>query len=310
MKNPNPDMLLYIGMADAYAAGAEYLKFPDDNAVRARCLQFECYIGHPLHKARPGVYTDDTEMSVANARVLTEADASYAPLSFATAYVREFLRGGCRKGYSRKFQAFLESVTSGEEFMARISPDSDKNGACMRAMPLGVLPTVPLTLEIADLQARITHDTPEGRFSARAVALMSHFALYEPHPLDDIGDYCMDHLGSEELARFGYVFAEPWGGGPVETTERASVAITTVHAVADVIVREKSLMDMLDRVIRWGGDTDSVAAVAWGIASTRYRGEKLPDFLERELEGGDPTTGAAYLRDIGAALMMKFAERP
>jgi ADP-ribosylglycohydrolase len=89
--------------------------------------------------------------------------------------------------------------------------------------------------------------------------------------------------------------------------EYASVAITTVHAVTDVIVREKSLMGMLGRVIRWGGDTDSVAVIAWGIASARFRGEKLPEFLERDLEGGNATTGADYLRQTGAALMARFA---
>lgn len=307
MKNPNPDMLLYIGMADACAAATEYLRFPDDAAVLDECLKFRRYVGHPTHNVdRPGIYTDDTEMSVANSRVLVENERPHTPLMFADAYVREFRRGGCRKGYSRKFQAFLERVESGEQFLAEISPDSNKNGACMRAMPLGALPTVELVLETADQQARLTHDTPEGRFSARAVALMSHFALYLNHPLADIHDYCMDNLPADDLHRFGRVFVEPWDESPVRTTPEATVAIATVHAVADVIVREQSLMAMLERVILWGGDTDSVAAVAWGIASSRYRGEKLPEFLERGLENGNPTTGAVYLRDLGAQLMARF----
>lgn len=307
MKHPNPDMLLYIGMADACAAGAEYLKFPRDNGVRARCLQFDCYVSHPTHLGHPGLYTDDTEMSAANARVLIEQEPPYTAKMFADAYVREFRRGGCRKGYSRKFQAFLESIDMGEAFLARIDPVSDKNGAAMRAMPVGVLPTVQRTLEVADQQARLTHDTAAGRFSARAVALMSHFALYEDHPLEDIRDYCMDNLPAEDLQRFGHVFAEPWPGGPVETTETAPVSITTVHAVVAAVTGQPTLMAMLGRIIRWGGDTDSVAAIAWGIASARFRGERLPDFLEKDLEGGDPSTGPAYLRDLGSQLIVRFS---
>lgn len=307
MKNPNPDLLLYIAMADACAAGAEYLKFPRDDAVRDACLGFERYVSHPTHQGHPGLYTDDTEMSAANARVLIEQEPPYTTKMFADAYVREFLRGGRRKGYSRKFQTLLESISSGDEFMERVVPSSDKNGAAMRAMPIGALPTAQLVLDVADFQARLTHDTPEGRFSAKAVALMSHFALYEDHPLEDVADYCMDHLPADELKHFGHVFAEPWSGEPVTTTERTPVSITTVHAVVDVVMSETSLMDMLARIIRWGGDTDSVAAIAWGIASARFRGEKLPEFLERDLEGGNTSTGADYLRQTGAALMARFA---
>lgn len=302
MRNSNPNMLLYIGMGDAYAAAVEY-----NNTLHDACLMFQQYLSHPTHRNVPGTYTDDTEMSAANTKVLLQYDEPFTPLMFAEAYVREFQRGGRRNGYSRGFQGLLEYVRTGKELLEKIRPDSTKNGAAMRSVPFGVLPTVEQVLAVATLQARITHDTLEGRFSARAVALMSHAVLYEDMVfLPDLGDYCKKHLPQEDVRRFGYVFSESWPGTPVKQYTGASVAITTVHAVVDVLARENSLMGIMRRIITWGGDTDSVAAIAWGIASARYQDEKLPAFMERDLEGGNSKTGAVYLRLLGEKLMYKY----
>ena len=301
MQHRNPGMLLRIAMADACAMAVEY-----NDALLAECLKFQGYLAHPTHGLLPGDYTDDTEMSIANTKVLIQHSRHFTPLMFAEAYVNEFQLGGRRKGYSRAFQNILERVSTGEELLATVKGDSTKNGAAMRAVPFGVLPIIEPMLELATMQACITHDTHEGRFSARAVALMSHFALYTDLHFSCIGDYCLRRLPPEDARCFGYVFSQPWPGTPVKEYPWASVAITTVHAVADVLAREQSLMDILKRVIIWGGDTDSVAAIAWGIASARYQDERLPAFFERDLEARNPFSCAAYLRVLGEQLMDKY----
>ena len=305
---PNNAQLLYIAMADAYAMATEYIKRPRDEATHLAALEFERYVAHPTHTDhKASHYTDDAEMSCANAQVLIRCGHEAIPLDFANAYVAEFARGGRRTGYSRGFQSILERVTSGAELVSVLRPDSKKNGAAMRAVPLGVLRDPATCVRLATMQARITHDTPEGRLSARAVALMSHYALYEPGPLSDLPAFCLDCLPKEDTQRFGDVFRRLWNAGPVTSTATHSVGVTTVHAVVTLLAREKSLMAMLEQVIRWGGDTDSVAAIAWGIASARMQDERLPDFLERDLESGSPHTGAAYLRALGTQLMAAHA---
>ncbi len=300
MRFSNPNMLLYIAMADATAEAVEY-----NRTLETKCLEFQGYLAHPTHGLRAGSYTDDTEMSVANTQVLTQLNEPFTPLIFADAYVYEFQRGGRRKGYSPGFQSVLERVHTGEELLEVLKPDSTKNGAAMRAVPIGVLPTMEKVLEVATLQASITHDTPEGRFSARAVALMSHIALYENISPPGLGEHCQWYL-PEEDKYFRHVLTQPWPGGPIKASPGTSVAIATVQAVATVLVQEKSLMGILKQVIEWGGDTDSVAAIAWGIASARYQGEKLPEFMERDLEGGSKQTGVQHLRKLGALLMDKY----
>lgn len=305
MRHPDPSMLVRIAIADAVASATEYIRLPREAAIRSRALALSGYVAHPTHGHVAGRYTDDAEMSVANARVLVEYDPPFVPFHFADAWVREFERGGRRSGYARRFQAFLECVTDGHEFLDRIVPRSDKNGAAMRASVFGVLPTVEETLAAATTQAAVTHDTPAGRFSSRAVALLARFSLYEDAPLRSAPGYALRHLPAEDAPFFDALLRN-WRGDPV-TGGRAPVSVATVQAAATLVARERTLMGMLRRCMEWGGDTDSVAAIAWGIASPRFQDERLPDWMERDLEGGSRDTGAPALRALGERLMSKYA---
>ncbi len=308
MRHPNPDILLYIAMADAYAAAVEYL---DQNLqqedLREQALLFERYLARPKGNLAAGEYTDDTEMSIANVRVLLAHRPPYTAREFADAYVTEFRYGGMREGYASGFYRFLCKVTSGQEFQEQIQPHSTRNGAAMRAVPIGVLPSVEQVLAVARTQAQLTHDTPEGIFSAQVVALLSHYALWAARPLAEAGAWCATILSdtTDERVRehVPQIFWQPWPRMHVHTEPYGSTALTTVHAVVHLLREERSLMGMLRRVIEWGGDTDSVAAIAWGIASARYAGESLPAFMEEDLEAGNMNTSPRRLRRLGKALM-------
>jgi ADP-ribosylglycohydrolase len=299
MKHPNPNMLLRIAQGDAFCAATEYLEFPRDQAVKDEALRFRKFGQNPKHlDLKPGWYTDDTQMSCAVAEVLISGQP-YTREKFTDAFVRCFKRDE-RKGYSQGFQVFLESISSGEEFLAKINPDSDKNGAAMRAVPLGVLPTVEEVLAVAEVQAKLTHDTPDGILSAQAVALMSHYALYEEDSLADLVAYVEAHL-----PRFFEVSETiPWNSlvSSCEPVTGPRVGMKTAMAVMDLLLEERDLMGVLQRTIEWGGDTDSVAAIAWGIASTRMS-EAVPEFLETQLEPGRPGYGVDFLKSLGASLM-------
>lgn len=294
MKHPNPLMLLRIAQGDAYCLATEYIEFPRDKATQEEALRFEKYGRHPTHHQTVGCYSDDTQMSCAVAEVLLSG-RPFTREKFADAFVRCFKRDE-RKGYSRMFQEFLETVQSGEEFLAKINPNSDKNGAAMRAVPIGVLPTVEEVLQVAELQAKLTHDTPDGILSAQAVALMSHFALYE-----ESGFLALNRYFKTYLPELGPISRRVWPNFPGGQVTGPRVGVKTVMAVAELLMSKETLMGILERTIQWGGDTDSVAAIAWGIASTRLAGD-IPAFLEVDLEPGGKF-GVAYLKELGSKLM-------
>ena len=297
-------MLLYIAIGDTAAAAVEYVDPIEYRQLIENVLRLDGYHQHPTHlKLLPGMYTDDTQMSVAVAEVLHD----WAPLikmgghvtskeDFVHAWVRCFHRDP-RDGYARGFQLFLESHKTSESFLTDIRPDSEKNGACMRAVPIGVLNSIPMVLHAAKVQAETTHNTPIGIFSAHAVALMSHFALYRDDPFDHLLTFLEIHLPDKTLLH-QLNMHKPWCG------RVKNPATNTVHAVYHLLTHSSTLSEVLRGAIQFGGDTDSVAAIALGIASARMK-DDLPKALFDNLENGP--YGRDYLRSLGKQLMDTYA---
>ncbi len=286
-------MLLSTAQGDAYAAETEYI---DDQEIIDHALLFKSYGMHPTHKGTGGRYTDDTQMALGVSEVLI--DGTFTKEAFAEAFVRCFRRDQ-RPGYARGFQAFLERTQTGAEFLANIRPTSDKNGAAMRSVPLGVLPDVKEVLRVASLQAALTHNTPDGILSSQAVALMSHFALYTDGDFDrDMGAYLDEHLPA--FTPYAIEGGKLWPFRVVPPR----VGIRTVQAVYCLLQDGNDMLDIMRMTIDAGGDTDSVGAIVWGIASTRMK-EPLPEFFETGLERGRKY-GVDFLRNLGAELMAKY----
>ena len=139
-----------------------------------------------------GRYTDDTQMSVAVAEAILSG-ADWTPELLAECFVTAFVRDK-RVGYARNFQAFLEQTKTGGQFLQTIRPDSDKSGAAMRAVPCGVFGSIAEVRERTTLQARVTHDTPDGIDAACAAALMSHYFLYDLGPKNEVGAFLEKHV--------------------------------------------------------------------------------------------------------------------
>jgi ADP-ribosylglycohydrolase len=301
MKHPNDLMLVRIAQGDAYGMACEYIKFPRDQAVLDEALRFERYGRHPTHKLEPGQYTDDTQMSIAVSEVLLAMGPDWKSsfrvaegaddlrAQFADSFVACFKRDQ-RDGYARGFQALLEQVTDGRDLLAKINPDSDKNGACMRAVPIGVLPDPEDVVAVAGIQARITHDTVGGQQSAILVAMMSHFALHCRAPFKDFPAWSAQYINVVPHDHDGPVV------GP-------GVGLVTADAVFTLLDTETTLWGIARRALMWGGDTDSVLAIAWGIASARMS-EDLPPFFDGGLENGP--YGRTFLADLGKKLMVKY----
>jgi len=299
MRWRNDDMLLRIAQGDAYAMGYEYVKKKDAPGLLDEMLKLERFHRHPrFHTLAPGSYTDDTQQSLAIAQVIVARRNKASSHDFTDAFFECFKRDP-RDSYSRPYQAILEEARSANHMRLLTSPLSDKNGAAMRAVPIGALPHVEDVIETSIVQAQSTHNSWGGVNSAIIVALMSHFALYDRRRLVDVLGYCGQFNEAVKL------FDGPWKG-PVGLSRSdkkgLGVGMCTAWAVSTLLIEETSLTDIMKRLLVWGGDTDSVAAIAWGIASARYRDEKLPKFLEDDLERGS-LYGVDYLKTMGQALM-------
>jgi ADP-ribosylglycohydrolase len=147
----------------------------------------------------------------------------------------------------------------------------------MRVSPVGfAFDTLEETLEAAKRSAEVTHNHPHGIAGARAVAGCVFLARTE-HSKDDIRDFASRRFGYDlsrtlDEIRPGYCFDVSCQGSVPE-------AILAV-------LESTSWEDAVRKAISLGGDSDTIAAIAGGIAAPFYGG--VPTRIRAEVEARLP----------------------
>jgi ADP-ribosylglycohydrolase len=275
-------MLLEMAIGDAYGAGYEYA---EPEFVRAN-HNLTVYVPHRKYNLTPGSYTDDTQMSIANAEVICSGLVTREAL--AQAYVDCFKRD-VREGYAGGFYKFLCEVVDGSQFLATIKPTSDKSGGAMRVVPFGIYPKVETVIALATMQAAITHNTTDGINAAVTAALMAHYFLYNLGTKADLPKFLDSHVPGN--------WGETWSG---LVGEKGWMA---VRAAVTAVVAHDSLSEILRQCVDFTGDIDTVAAIALGAAAASAEVKQdLPQVLVDGLENGP------YGRDYLVALDKRLME--
>lgn len=263
-------MLTAVMIGDAYGAGFEF------KSSMLRYNDGKKYYNHPTHMAsdgsgnslRAGQYTDDTQMSLAVAETILTKD--FSKENFANHFVDAFRRDP-RKGYASRFYDFLINVKDGKDFLYKIRPNSDKNGSAMRACPIGFLSKISEVMKVCETQAKITHNTEGGIAGAQAVSLACFLLMDGVKKKDLRGE--IDRL----LPGFGFNkdFCE---NVPCNAVKTARAALTAYE-------RCDTYKKLLIEAVSYGGDTDSTASIAMGIAACDNSYSKIfPKKLESDIE--------------------------
>jgi ADP-ribosylglycohydrolase len=275
-------MLIELAIGDAYGAGFEYAP----GAFVRQHNDLTGYRQHPRHNLHPGQYTDDTQMSIAIAEAIV-ADDPWTPEHLAARFVQAFQRDP-RPGYAQRFYDFLLTVQDGHDFLQRINPASDKSGAAMRAAPIGIFPTIREVIARCQVQAALTHNTPDGINAAVAAALMSHYFLYDRGDKADLGRFLERHVPGD--------WAQPWQG------KVGASGWMSVRAAVTALVQSRTLSELLQCCIAFRGDVDTVAAIALAAAACSAEiTADLPQQLHRELEDG--AYGYRYIQQLDMELL-------
>jgi hypothetical protein len=213
-------------------------------------------------------------------------------LNLANAFVATF-KCDPRQGYAQGFQQILNEVVDGVDFLQRIQPHSNKGGGAMRALPCAYLATPEKVRDKALWQASLTHATKEGMESAAIVALLGFFCR-QGVPLESLSSFIKDYLSID---------LKPWDGKRVGNLgmEVARAAYTAL------ITSDGSASKTLIQSVAYGGDTDTVAAIAMGLASLHPSFKSKWDLsrtLYDKIEDG--AYGWPYLEEIDTALETTF----
>lgn len=280
-----------ILIGDAYGAGFE---FKNSMLIHNDGKQF---YNHPTHMAsdgssnslRSGMYTDDTQMSIAVAETIIEGD--FSKEAFAEKFVECFKRDP-RKGYANGFYNFLLGQADGSSFIKNIRPDSEKNGAAMRSVPLGFIKNISKLKEVCSTQAALTHNTKYGIDSSIIVALMSNYFLYDRGPKNELLDYLKSYFPE-------YNFEKEW------TKPVPCHGISTVLAVFTSIMSTNSLNETMIKAVSFGGDTDSVASIACGIQECNKN--HVSDFKQKLLDTCEQGNyGLNYCKELEKKLLSMY----
>ena len=253
-------MLIEIAIGDAYGAGFEFV----EEDIIKKYNKLESYYDSRIDNIRAGQYTDDTQMSLAIAELLID-EVEWEKENITKYFLNVFDRDK-RQGYAKGFYNFLIENNDVESFLNNINPESVRNGAAMRSVPLSYIKNKEELKEKAKIQASITHNTHEGIVSSQSVALIGHYFLYENINKHEIRDKLLMEI--KEIYR-------------TDKTDRVACdAIDTVDAVLTVLLKSNTFSEILINSIELGGDTDSVASIALGLASLSNQfTNDLPEFL-------------------------------
>lgn len=276
-------MLTEIAIADAYGAGFEFCS--EDKIISQNNL--DLYSKHELYDIL-GKYTDDTQMSIAIVEFIL-SDQEWNKENIASKFIECFKRD-VRLGYSEGFFNLLSKVESSKDLLELIIPTSERNGAAMRSVPIGFLKNKEDVIALAKLQAQVTHDSPIGIQSSCAVALAAHFGTHQKGSISDLESF----LESEQYGNWDYNWKD-----------RVSLnAYDTVSAALTCLLKHSCLSELLKSCINLGGDTDSVAAIAVGLATCfREYKKDLPIQLYNNLN--EDRYGISFLLDLESKFLEK-----
>ena len=263
-------LLLGGAVGDALGAPLEFMTAGEIVAKHGRVTEM---LGGGWLRLKPGQVTDDTEMSRCVARGVVRAGGWSRD-----AVAREFaawLRSKpidvgdtCRRGI-RAFMLHGQLVTPPNEWDAG-------NGALMRMAPVALctLGDEALLARCTMEQAHLTHNNPVSDAACLTYGRMVQLAL----------------LGAEKgrlrreadrlVTAFPTFHFDPYPG------LASGYVVDTLQTVLHYFFRSRSFEECVVATANQGGDADTTAAIAGGLAGAYYGREEIPGRWLKRLDKG------------------------
>lgn len=216
-------------------------------------------------------FTDDTVLTIALAHsILYNEDFTFL--------LKQYYRQYPDAGYGGAFKKWAAGGS--------LEPyNSWGNGSAMRVSPVGwAYNTIDEVLEQARLSAHVTHNHPEGILGAQAVAA-SIFLARTGQSKEGIRAYVED--------TFGYDLSDTIAN--LRATYKFDVSCQgSVPQALIAFLESEGYEDCVRKAVSIGGDSDTIACMAGGIAQAFYGG--VPDKIKREMYArlDEPLTEIAF----------------
>ena len=218
-------------------------------------------------------FTDDTVCTVAIADALIH---DKDPASTLRGWCRRYWDNG---GWGQRFAEWIATDGMGPY-------NSLGNGAAMRVSAAGLLArSTGEAIELSDRVTAVTHNHPEGLRGAAATAVAIHLAR-SGHPARAIRDavtrqFHYDLSRSVDDIRPTYVYNE--------------LSQDTVPQALTCALEATDYEDAIRNAISIGGDSDTIAAIAGGVAEALFG---IPDGIATKAWSYLPEDMRAVLHDL------------
>lgn len=208
--------------------------------------------------------TDDSTLTVAVGEWMLDresVDISQSLIKWASEYPHA--------GYGSSFKRFVSKGS-------KVYPGSTHNGAVMRVSPVGYLASsLEECLQLARESALPSHDSPQAIAGAQAAAAAIYMALHGSSK-DQIRDYLEGQFGYDLHRSYETIRAEVQHARSLRGIDYEAYhyrLIGAEPAVQDALIaflEGKDYEDVIRKAIYIGGDADTEAAIAGGIAAAYY----------------------------------------
>ena len=258
------DAILGLAIGDALGVPYEFKK-------RGTFLCTDM-IGYGTHSQPQGTWSDDTSMVLATLDSLKSNDGKIVPTDMFERF-KHWLRNNEYTAHGEVFDAGIATCTALRTGKPKTGEYDNGNGSLMRILPLAF---VPCTDDEIRAVSAITHG---HRISTDACVIYVHIAkrllagenineiiptLNYDKPFDRL--HRIDQLSKSEIKSSGYV---------VDTLE---AALWAVSRTSDNTGKEKNFRNDLLDAVNLGEDTDTVGAVAGGLAGIIYGLDEVSDW--------------------------------
>lgn len=313
-------MILELSIGDAYGRPFEF-NTPEFITKNNDLKSYKHREGEAVDEI--GIYTDDTQMSMAVAEQMISGLPG-TQVRFAAHFVSAYKRDP-RKGYSKRITHALEESKPNLPFefiLKSKQAGANSNGSVMRAVPLGMMADPKEIMYRSIVQTSTSHGHIEAVNAATAVSLTAHF-FYHLYPrLNDNSllekfniyqEWIREQMGGlvfDDIYSSYYLMADVKLNETLKCDAKTTASLSIKLAWGmkkDVIIHDMrtTAKKILKTAIDIGGDVDSSASIALGLYSLRPDAiMDLPEVLYDNLENGP--YGKDYLIKMDAELSKKF----
>ncbi|MFL0411122.1 ADP-ribosylglycohydrolase family protein [Microbacterium paludicola] len=248
--------------------------------------------GHFGHDA--GEWTDDTSMAVPILRALADGRSLDDPATLAWILAQWQAWRPTARDVGIQISAVLGSLsptpTEHEALAASLALHESRgrsggNGSLMRTGPvaLGYLDRDPADLAAAATGiAKLTHWEDDNADAVTLWCLVIRHAILTG---ELVVRAQLAWIPAERRARWAALLDEAQDAHPRDFTQGNGWVVRAFQAAYAAVSGATSLVDAIERAIRGGNDTDTVAAIAGALAGAVYGGTAIPLGWQRILHG-------------------------